>query len=281
MSAIATAHRSGLGGTAAAAIMGRSRFKTRHTVYAECMGIRPESKPSLPMEIGNHFEPFVRKWYERETGQRGYVPETLRHHKYDWLIGHLDWLRDDKKRVADFKVAGLHTAHEWIDPEKQQIPQEYYFQGLHYGTLTGIREWDFVVLIGTEIRIYTMRYNESLARLLFNAELFFWNEHVLKKVPPPIDHTKSCTNLMGWLHPRNESELRFAETQEELALCRRFAEVKQNFEAEELNLEELKNKLKGSIGDAEGLRWDGGAVTWKCDKRGRRTFRSNIRENGE
>lgn len=273
-------HTTGLGGTAAAAIMGYSRFKTRYDVYAECLGIKPDTETSDAMRVGTHNEPLIRDWYERESGRKG-APQFLRHPTIPWMLGNLDWLADDKKTFAEFKVAGLHSWRDWGDPERGQVPQEYYFQGLHYALLTGIRQWDFVVLIGTEFRRYPQSWNESLAGRLYEAERRFWVEHVETKTPPPIDHSDSCACLMGRLYPSDKQDVRMVETSEEAAALAHLADCKRNREAEEGNYQEACNHVKAMLKDGAGLKSDACQVTWKANKKGTRVFRVTLKEESE
>ena len=265
-------HMTGLGGTGASALMGFSPFSDCHRVYAECLGIAPKIQATDAMAVGNWNEPFIRKWYEKQTGMKG-GPLFIRHPKIDWMLGNLDWISEDRKHFAEFKVAGLHSWHEWGDPEKQQIPQGYYFQGLHYAMLTGIKAWDFVVMIGTELRIYPQVWNESLAGRLYEVEKNFWENHVLKKVPPPIDASESCKHLLAWMWPENEDdEIRLPKTDAEAAALAQLAECKENLEAEQGNYDQMCNTVKAMLGNDCGMESDRCKVTWKANKKGVRVF---------
>ena len=270
---IAKLHMTGLGGSAASSLMGvPGAFGDAHTVYAECLGLRPKVEESDAMWVGNHNESLIRQWYERKTGYKG-APQFIRHPEIPWMLGNLDWLKDDKKRFAEFKVAGLHSWREWGDPEKQQIPMGYYFQGLHYAMLTGIHAWDFVVLIGTEFRIYPQVWNESLAGRLYEVERNFWTEHVEKKIPPPVDHTESCKHLLAWMWPKNEDdEIRLPKDDAEAKALAHLADCYENLEAEEGNYVEACNRVKAMIGDGSGMQSERCKATWKANKKGVRVF---------
>jgi|CXWL01.1.fsa_nt_gi predicted phage-related endonuclease len=277
MSAMADAHRTGLGGSSAAPIMGLSSFKTVHDVYGECLGLRPETPPTLAQSVGNHCEGFIRSWYESETSQAGAPTITIRHPKMPWMIGHVDWVANDRSRFAEFKVAGLHTAKDW--GEEGVVPPAYYMQCIHYAIVLGITQFDLCVMLGTEIKIYPCQYSERIAARLIDAEKAFWHDHVLAKTPPKVDGSESCTTLLKALYPRVRTQLEWAQTPEERALLRQFAETKTNYEAEEANLDELKNKLRALIGEREGIRSDGVIVKWAADKNGKRSLRATITED--
>jgi len=274
---IRDAHKTGIGGSGAGALFGVG-FKTVHELYADCLGLLPEKEPSLAMQIGTHNEPFIRQWYEKKTGKTGAPTETIRKSEMPWMIAHLDWMPlGEKDRFAEFKVAGLHSAKEWGDAANGQVPLQYYLQGLHYSIVTGIPEWDLVVLLGTEIKIYPCKQDEELAKELIERERYFWHEHVLKQTPPPIDHTEECGKLINWIHPKNTKPLEWADG-EAARLLNTLAKVAVNFEAEKQNFAELKNKITALIGDKDGLKTSEIQVTWKARKDGVRVFNTKLTE---
>lgn len=273
------AHKTGIGGSGAAALFGEG-FRSVHALYAECCGLAPESKSCLAFDIGRHNEPFIRTWYEKKIGMAGAPTETMCKSEMPWMIGHLDWLSTDRTRFAEFKVAGLHTAKEWGDPKHSQVPLGYYLQGLHYAIITGIDAWDLAVMLGTEIRVYPCVRDEDLAKELIEREAHFWNEHVLKRIPPPVDGTKDCARLIAWLHPNSADAMEWAEG-ETARLLNLFAEVKRNRDAEQANYDELENKIKAAIGDREGLQTPDIKITWKRNAKGARVFLPKLTSDAE
>jgi predicted phage-related endonuclease len=270
---IAASHRTGIGGSGAAALFGCG-FKTLHEFYAECVGIAPKFETSLPMAIGNHNEPFIREWYEKEIGMKG-GPKFFRHHEHDWMLGHVDWISDDGTKFAEFKVAGLHSQYEWGNPKYAQVPMGYLLQGMHYSILTGLKEWDFVVMIGTEIRIYPCKYDLEIAAELIAREKYFWENHVVPRVPPPPDHSKECEGVLRWTYKQTSEDVPWAEGAED-RLLNTLAMVETNLEAEEKNYQEIRNKVMEAIGNRAGLKNSKIQVTWKANKAGSRVFKTKL-----
>lgn len=277
-----------IGGSTSAAAAGLSRYSTRHAAYARIMGLEPATPPNLAQRIGTYNETFMREWYAEHEGRvvdAGYADhrdEPFRNPDYPFMHAHFDGLvLDDAHRLlkgVEFKVAGLHTAKDWGDPEHTQVPQEYYIQCLHSMILAGVKTWDLVVMLGTDIKIYPLAYDEEAADGLVHALRTFYEKHLLPGIPPEPDGSEDCKNLMGWLYEQKDDAIDFA-NDEELKTLRLLAEVHRNLEAEEDNYAELANKTKALIGERAGLRFDGGKVTWKARKDGVRVFRVDFDED--
>lgn len=289
MSEIREHHKTGIGGSGAAACFGVKAFVSPYDLYASCLGLeRKEPKDATPMDIGNHCEPFIRQWYEKKKGRKG-TYGFFRHKEYDWLIGHLDWISNDQwenpnlsAAFAEFKVAGIHSAREWGNPDYAQVPLSYYLQGLHYSILTGIQKWDLVVLLGTEIKIYPCEADKELADALIERERHFWHEHVLKKVPPPPDSSESCRLLLNTIYKQKRNEIPWLDPETEsdaIRIVNQLFETNRNAKAENDNLDELKNKTRAIIGERCGVKTDKGAILWKARKDGVRVF--TIKPNDE
>lgn len=275
----------GIGGSLAAAVTGLSRHKTKHAALADLLGLTPQAEPTRPMRIGTLSQDLIKAEYEIETGCKVIVPGDkviYKHPKHPWMICHPDGLINGQPKGAEFKVAGQHSWHEWGEPEYTQVPQEYYVQSLHCMIVTGLRQWDLVVLIGTEIKIYPILWDEQQARDLFAAEKLFWTKHVINKEPLPADASDDCRMLMQWMYndPSKDEEIPWADG-EAATILNRLAMVKVNYEAEKANFEELKNKARALIGNLPGLRTDKIVAKWPADKNGDRSLRLTLVEELE
>ena len=283
-----------IGGSTSAAAAGLSRYSSRHAAYARIMGLEPETPPNLAQRIGTHNEAFMAGWYvEHEFSKRNeffldrsyadFKAEPFRNPDYPFMHAHFDGLVlgtavGPAIKGVEFKVAGLHTAKDWGDPEHTQVPQEYYIQCLHSMILAGVKTWDLVVMLGTDIKVYPLEYDEEAAAGLVLALRNFYEKHLLPGIPPEPDGSEDCKNLMGWLYEQKDDAIDFA-NDEELKTLRLLAEVHRNLEAEEGNYAELSNKTKKLIGSRAGLRFDGGKVTWRARKDGVRVFRVDFDED--
>lgn len=281
--AIAAMHRTGIGGSMAAAIVGVSRHKTQHDVLAEILGMKPEEPPAIPMRVGTHCEPLICQFYEEATGFKGWTPkETIRHPKYDFIIGHVDWLSVCGTRGMEAKVAGLHTWSEWKDPAFCQVPIEYLTQCYHYAAITSAKAWDLCVLLGTEYKLYPVELDAETIEALIEREVKWWERHVINKEPLPIDGSESCRQFISWQHPTDELDLEWAEPgSEEYRLLNLYADVRTNYDAEKANKEELENKIRAAIGNREGLKTDRVKVTWRARKDGVRVLRPVFNDDVE
>lgn len=284
-----------IGGSLAAAVCGIGA-RNKHTAYARLLGLEPEGEGSEAMWWGTRIEPIMAERYTNKfCAPHGLVlNRSFADHEgpgidspeYEWMSVHPDGLvfgapvprhevGGGPLKGAEFKVAGFHAAREW--GEQGQVPEEYYLQCLHAMVCTNLRTWDLCVLLGTEMKLYTLEYDDGIAQVLIENERKFWEEHLLPNVAPPADGSDACTNLMKWRFPRDTKPLDFVDTND-LALFRQLFETHKNLGAEEENYAQLSNQCKAIIGDREGLRWDGGRVLWRANKKGVRSFRIDAEE---
>jgi predicted phage-related endonuclease len=84
----------------------------------------------------------------------------------------------------EIKTASVFEKKEWIG---DNIPDSYYAQVQHYMVVTGLRQFFVLALVGAELFLKRIQYNESFARILIEKEKEFWEEYVLKnQIPAPI-----------------------------------------------------------------------------------------------
>ena len=279
MNEIHEAHKTGIGGSSASVVWGCNPYRTAHDLYAACLGLAPETETTWEMENGNSFEPRIRAWYEAKTKRTGTHTGLIRSKDYPWMIAHLDWMSTDQwtkqdlaATFAEFKIAGRYAAKEWGAPESCQVPLPYFLQGQHYSIVTGIKKWDLCVSIcGDRPVIYPCEHDDDIAAELIRKERAFWHDNVLAKVPPPVDGSDSCRQLLTQIYQKSVTPIDFA-TGETARLLNLFFDVRQNYQAEELNIKELSNKVRAAIGEREGLKTDRGQVTWRARRDGVRVF---------
>nr|DAP15163.1 MAG TPA: Exonuclease [Caudoviricetes sp.] len=107
----------------------------------------------------------------------------------NFLIANLDAVLRDKENgnfgVLEIKTTSLWNKKEW---EEDTIPQSYYAQVQHYLMLTGYKFAYVAVLIGgQEYKEFKVERNEEDIELIRNKSTEFYNENLLKKIPPMPD----------------------------------------------------------------------------------------------
>nr|DAM42649.1 MAG TPA: Exonuclease [Caudoviricetes sp.] len=114
----------------------------------------------------------------------------------DFLIANLDGALKDKE-TGDYGVLEIKTTSVWNRREWEEdiIPQSYYAQIQHYLMLTGYKFAYVAVLIGgNEYKEFKVERSEEDIELIRNKSTEFYNENLLKKIPPMPDGSDAYMN---------------------------------------------------------------------------------------
>ncbi len=253
--------KKGIGGSDAAAILGVSKWKSPLDVWLDKTGRDNEDKESEPMYWGNELEEPIARKYTKETGYRvENCHSILAHLEKPFLLANVDRLVSlDGKRPRnngkihttkglEIKTANAFVAGDWGEPGTDEVPEYYITQPMHYMGITGCLTWDVAVLIGgSDFRIYTVQRDEELIKLMFEASEQFWNDHVLKDIPPAVDPTldsKAVDKLYGF----DGSEIVFPNEAISIkAELDRLNIAKKNTEK---SIKQLRTQLKAMMGES-------------------------------
>ncbi len=263
MSRLSDERRTGIGGTDAAKILGLSRFGGPADVYMEKLGLSAPLVQTEVMEWGNRLEDAVATKYGDVHGIRPRKDKRVkRHPEHRWMLAHIDrWLPPDG--LLDCKTTGLWSVNEWGEEGTDQIPNDYLLQGLHYLGVTDGSYIDFALLIaGSKYREYRVERDEDMIEALIEREREFWFDHVLAKVPPPVDGTDASRELLNIRFPKAElASIDPPPGFEERAL--EWLALKAAHKAEEGRLAELGNLMREDLGSAEASSGPLYSVTWR------------------
>lgn len=180
--------RKGIGGSDAPAVLGVSKWKTPLQVYLEKRNEVPRQDDNELFYWGRMLEPAIRKRYADETGRTVVVPDKfLQHPQYPFMIGNVDGLLPDQRRILEVKTA--RSKDGWGEPGSAEIPETYIIQVQHYMTITAYPIADVAVLFGgNEFQIYEVPEDKELQELLIQRETEFWTL-VLDGTPPdPVSY---------------------------------------------------------------------------------------------
>jgi putative phage-type endonuclease len=177
------ARRKGLGGSVAAAAVGRSRWVTRLMLWEDKLGMR-ESAETPAMHWGTLKEPIIRQEFANITGRTVEVPrQMIWHPSIAWLFVNVDGISD---RCRMFEAKAASTDKGWGTPGTDEVPEEYLLQAQHGMFVTGLPVTDLAVLIGhSDFRLYEIPADRELQELLVDQEAEFWQSVVTRKIPPP------------------------------------------------------------------------------------------------
>jgi predicted phage-related endonuclease len=134
--------------------------------------------------------------------------------------------------------------------------------------LTGAQWWEVAVLFFAprrEFHIYRLQRNQEIIVNLVEAGQDFWFNHVIPRIPPPLDESEATRTLLKKLYPQDRGDIIPAPPNASEWLSRLQA-------AKEVMAEAEKGKalaeahVKSYIGDNQGILSPEWKATWKRNR---------------
>ena len=254
-----------LGGSDAAACMGLSRWKSPLAVWAVKTGAVKEEDISelLPVKLGVRLEDAVAELFEEQTGKLVHrVNRTLIHPKYDFIRANIDRKVLKEDAIVECKTTSAWKAKEW---DGEEVPREYVIQALHYLAVTGAAKCYVAVLIGNQdFKVKTVERDEKVIDDLIRREVHFWNEFVLKNVPPSAKASDKDT--LSTLFPQAEEGKTIEMDSEASAILDTLEGMNKDAASLEAQIAEQENLLRQKLGDAETGLARGWKIRWANTK---------------
>jgi putative phage-type endonuclease len=259
-----------IGGSDIGAILGLSRFKTPLEVWMEKTGKEVKKVDSLPLRFGSFAESFVASEYSRSTGFELLHDESAHiHSSYSYMSAHIDRfvINDNSSaptRILECKTANPFLSGEWGEQRSDEVPMSYLCQCVWYMAITGIDKTDLAVLFGnSDFRIYEIARDKALEAIVIEKAITFWNDYVLKDLPPPAVSIAGCQSLFSKGNPDKSIEA----TLEMLELTKRLHLINSEIEVREEEVLSIKQTIMSQMGEAELLTYQGKTLaTWKAPK---------------
>jgi len=266
-----------LGGSDLGAILGLSKYRTAVDVWLEKTGKQLSYQDSLPLRFGKFAEAFVAQEYAILTGHPlVHHEDAVTHPQHNYLQGHIDrFIRPSDEPLFDAqgkclaqgllecKTANPFAKQEWGDAGSDQVPLTYLIQCAWYLLLTQVPHCDVAVLFGNaELRVYQIPRDPELEILLLGHAIRFWEDHVLKDIPPAAMCEADYQHVFAKGSPRTiEASPEIAQLTQELL------RIQEQIEQQEHQVSQMKQRIMGVMEDAEILNFDGKVLaTWKAPK---------------
>lgn len=259
--------RGGIGGSEVAALLDLSPWLTPLSVWEAKMGIAQETAETEAMRWGIRNEKHIIDDMLECLELRDCRLENVDTKKVSgYMRGTADALIFESGFNAPAKLRCIFEAktsrhgNGFGDDGTDDIPEHYMCQVQHYLEVFDCEQaYLGCLLAGSELRIYPIKRNRDIGRLLRDTCNKFWREHVLTKTPPPPSSYAECSRI--W--KRSNESYTFADSQT-LDLL---AQIKQG-QAQIKELEKLvdgqKKQLCSFIAEAEGVQDDRRTLaTWK------------------
>lgn len=189
--------RTGIGGSDVAAIAGKSKRRSPLDIYLSKIDEAYESPSTPHTHWGNRLESVIADEYEARESKKLLIPtEQYRSKKHPHMIATLDRLIDGENAAVEIKTTDKWLAMEWGDEGTDIIPDQYLLQVAHYRIVNNLDYIDIAVLIGgNDFRTYRYEKHSDLEHKVINIETNFWENHILKRVPPTPTTYKEAGSL--------------------------------------------------------------------------------------
>jgi len=261
--------KEGIGGSDVASIAGISPWGTPYDVYrSKVEDVSDDEEEKEHLHWGNVLEDVIAKEFAHRSGLKVQRRNTMfRHPEHPELIANIDRYITGERAVLECKTSSEFMKDEWGPDGSDHVPLQYLAQVQHYLHVTGYRLAYLAVLIGgNKFHWYRIEYNERLALALQEKSLAFWNENVLKRIPPP---------------PVSEEDLKIMYSKGDLdaitavpdiiTLHSQLIAAQKGVKDAMDNVKEIKTEIKAFMGDHSALLHPDGQIlaTWKNVKSNR------------
>jgi putative phage-type endonuclease len=250
-----TARRQGIGASDAATLVGLNRWGSLYDLWLDKSGNPAAGHDTDPMEFGRRAEPMLAAWFEDATGIKVDGAQLVCHHKdYPHHMCTLDghgWDGYLEGGIVEFKTTA-DTPAAW---DTDGIPPYYQCQGQWQMHVTGAHVVRFGVLhlaFGRPtFRVYTLDRDEADIALLVAAAETFWWDHVVAGVAPAVDAKDATTAALNrrWITDGSTREA----SPDEIQILGRITELKTVTAPVDTELDELRNRLRASMGECAAL----------------------------
>ncbi|MFL0197794.1 YqaJ viral recombinase family protein [Clostridium sp. WILCCON 0269] len=241
----------GIGGSDAGAILGVNKYKTPFQVYADkTEEITEPSEQSEAAYWGTIFEDNVAREFTKRTDKKVRRRNAiLQNIEYPFMIANVDRVVVGENSVLECKTTGAWNSKEWVDEE---IPANYLIQVNHYMAVAGYEKAYICVLIGGQRYLYKeIERDEELIQILIQEEKDFWENHVLKRVPPPLDGSSAAEKYLKGRFKDSSQELTVNLRSEYKDKISDYFELKNTIKNLESQAKEIENNIKLELGEAE------------------------------
>lgn len=255
-----------IGGSDLGAIVGVDSYRTPLDVYLRIVeGVeQPDNKL---FRRGNLMESVIRTMAAEDFNLTLLGPRKLKDSKRPYIRANLDDVNkgNDGEEVVEFKSVSFHAANKYGDGD-DEVPESHILQCQLYMHENKSPRARLYALIGLDdLRQYVLTADVEIQSMVLEAVDRFWVDHVLKKVPPPVDGSKACAEWLAKRYPKNNGDFVKAgpEGEKWARVLRAARHAKEEAERQE---QEAKNHLISAIADADGIEGEDFRITFKLVK---------------
>lgn len=241
----------GLGGSDIGVVLGLNDFKTPYQLWLEKTGqIEIEDiSDKVAIQVGNSLEQLVADIFTQETGIEVQKDNKTHFHKdYPFLLANIDRKIVGERALLECKTTSVFNKKSW---EGDDIPASYFMQVQHY---LNVLDYDFAyiaVIVGNHEFIYKkIERDQELIELYTKRVEKFWNENILKKIPPDIDGSIETNQYLSQLF-YDQPESKIDLSADHIKLVKEIVSLKEAQKHINDNLKTKENMLKHYLGQQE------------------------------
>jgi putative phage-type endonuclease len=268
--------RLGVSASQIAAVMGLSRYEDAFTVYQKKVHELDDKVPPgvvdvSPMRWGRAAEGELLLAYSEIMRVEIVRPGTVAHKERDWQMATPDGIVKGKPLGVECKTADSRLSDQWGNPEDEsdRVPTEYFLQCQYGMSVMDYDEWDLPVLIGgNDFRINHLRRDREMEEMMLEGAWDFISKHLRPRIPPPVGWSPASTEWIKRQYPEHRRPVFTSvdDDSETYEMAARLYGLTQLQTIVERRVEEAKNRLKVTIGDAEGIEHPEFRISWKRTK---------------
>jgi putative phage-type endonuclease len=236
----------GIGSSDVAAILGLSKWKTPLDVYLS--KVSPiESTPTRQMVRGIICEPLVIEFLKIDKNivvvERN---KRVFNDVYPFLTTEIDAI-DESGLQIEIKTSNAFMSKFWGD-DIESIPIEYLAQIYWSMGINKKQNCLLAVLIDFDVKYYQIKQNNKFFNAAVLTMVDFWNEHIIKKIPPQPSTTEDLIKLF----PNSSGEKNA--TNDFLNDILELKKIKNVIKENSVKKDELEFKIKAFFGDKETIK---------------------------
>lgn len=253
----------GIGGSDASIILGLNKYKTPFELWLEKTGqTHVEESQAEAAYFGNLLEEVVAKEFEVRSGKKVRRNNfMLQHPEYDFITANIDRKVVGEEALLECKTASAYLAKDW---ESEEVPAPYLVQVQHYLGVLGYEKAYIAVLIGGQKFLWKeIERDEELIQMIFDAEVHFWNHHVLGNVPPALDGSSAAEQFLKERYEKSDPEKTVDLSFSYKEKLDDYLELKQQEKQLKELIKQTENEIKNELKDAETGFVKGYEVSWK------------------
>jgi putative phage-type endonuclease len=240
-----------VGGSEAAAACGVDPYRSRVNLWARKRGLIPEPPQTEAALWGILLQPVVLSVLGNAHGfEVEEADAEFRDPERPWMVGHPDAFghKDGASYVIDAKTTGGWNANQWGEDD---APTAYICQIQHYLHLTGLERGLLACLLGGQrLVLRTVHRDEKTIALILTLEEEFVEMCQSGEWPEPVGST-SDTETLRAMFPAGNPGKTVTLDPGALAALAEYRKVERVYQRVKVQRDELVQRLKIAIGDAE------------------------------